>query len=178
MSMTYAIQMAVKAKPGMFLREIGATVGATDTKALARVSALLHQSCARRKLRAEGPQLRRQYYPTPITGIDQRGAKRKPDSREARRKAKRAEAAAKKAAPKPPRKAEPAPPPFRINRLPAPPTKFGANAAPETVAAFQARGGVIQRLPDHYVSNPLRYDHSGGAALTRPHRRARVAAAH
>lgn len=183
MSMTHAIEMAVKARPGMSLREIGAAVGATDARALSRVSALLHQSCERRKLRADGPPRRREYHPTAITGVDQRHAKRRPDSRAERRKAKRAEVAARKAAQKPARPAEPqpAPPPFRINRLPAPPTKFGANAAPETVAQFQARGGLIDRLPPHASSHPLRFDHSDTTVPTgrrRPVVRARKATAH
>lgn len=163
MSVTNAMELAVKAKPGMNSREVTTAIkaairkcAASDPKARApvdyaevtRVSALLTQSFQRGKLDRKriGSDLR--YYPNDKTGRDQRNGARvaKPSQQPAR-------------APSQPKAAKPAEP---LRELPAPlkpsaeqhkamsaifkkPAKATAARA-ETVDEFQRRGGRIEYL--------------------------------
>lgn len=182
-----ALESFVLANPGSKLREIAHGCGITDPKAIKNAHSQLAQLISAGRLRAEKPigQFHGQkYYPTDLTGQykprptpEESAAKAR--AREERKQFKarqrRLSAAQQRAlystAPQPPARSASAAP--DVLAPPARPAKPAAEA--ETVEEFQRRGGRIQKLGAFETSNPLKFDHSHGAALNRPHRRARVA---
>lgn len=182
------ITTALIATPGMTMRQVSEATGLDDTNA---VSAHLSQMTTLGKLRRDD-KCPPGYWPTPLATLDLRAKGKTPAQvetlrqaaldREAARLAKR-EAPAKRAAPKrkpslrdAARIVDAADPPI-VRDDPAPQLVKAPKIRGETITDFQNRGGVIEKLPPHYVSNPLRFDHSNGSALNRPVRRTRVAVA-
>ena len=189
MSIRRALESFVMANPGSKLREITHGCGITDRKAITNAAAQLAQLVNFGRLRAEKPigQFHGlKYYPTELTGqykprptLEESAGKARARDERKRVKAKqrRLSAAQQQAfystAPQPPpRTASAAPDVLAPPKRPAKPA-----AEAETVEEFKRRGGRIQRLGAFETSNPLKFDHSHGAALNRPHRRARVAVA-
>lgn len=180
------LQAYVLANPGKKLREITTGIGITDRDGITHAGAQLYQLVRGGFLRNEvvPGQLRGfRYFPTATTLTSVRQTVtpeqlaenartrelRKRDSKRAKRRLSAAQQQAFYA------NAPVAPTSVRAPIAPAPPKAARPAAKVETVEEFLKRGGRVQRLASHDTSHPLRYDHSHGAALNRPHRRARVA---
>lgn len=182
-----ALESFVLANPGSKLREIAHGCGITDRKAITNAGAQLAQLVNFGRLRAEKPigqfhglkyypnELTGQYKPRPTAEESAAKARAREERKQFKARQRRLTAAQQQAfystAPQPPARTASAAPDVL-----APPTRPAKPAAvAETVEEFQRRGGRIQRLGAFETSNPLKFDHSHGAALNRPHRRARVA---
>jgi hypothetical protein len=173
MTLTNTIELAVIARPGMSSAEIVAAVNADMTRDITRVCALLQQSCNRGKLSRTGSPRHWRYFPTAITGQDQRKARNKPDAASKRKRdaTREARAAKKAGAPKPLAERQKPPKPTAASQIqvvipPRPKASHHAGGT-ETVADFLARGGQIHRLGPHDSGNPLRFDHSRAEAPAR-----------
>jgi hypothetical protein len=173
-STSMAIQQAVKASPGITLRQIAAALGIAPRAKITSISARLSQLVEFGKLRRDEDGRRHnpaRYWPTPTTCVDLRELRRKPGDpvqrkiagQRARRQAKAA------AAPASPKARKPAPASYiRVANPPPPPKIHYAGNRTETVEQFQARGGRVQVLGPHDSGNPLRFDHShAGTPLLR-----------
>lgn len=190
MNVCQELQRFVLANPGLKLRAIAAGIGLTKREEITNASAQLSQLVKRKRLRVEKPigdYHGHCFFPTETTAQalpkltpeeaaerERKRAERKATQRREQRQQRRLTKAQKQAfyakAPVLPVRATgghaPLPPPPRCAR---PADRV------ETVEEFQARGGRIQQLGPFETSTPLRFDHSHGTALKRPHRRARVA---
>lgn len=187
MSIRRALEAFVLANPGTKLREIAHGCGITDRKAITNAGAQLAQLVNAGRLRAEKPigqfhglqyfptELAGQYKPRPSAEEIAANARAREERKRFKARQRRLTAAQQQAfystAPQPPARASSAAP----DVLAPPKRPAKPAAAAETVEEFQRRGGRIQRLNAFETSNPLKFDHSHGAALNRPHRRARVA---
>ncbi len=175
MSIRQDIQRAVLDKPGLTMRQVAEAIGRGDRAGVQGVSAQLSQLCKVGKLRKDSVYALTgvpRYWPTDDTLNDLRATRytaiRKPPRPVAAKPAptrrqvaqvirasiKATTPPAPKPAPKPTQQQQPrCLRPLRYQRA-------MPNGEPETVEQYQARGGVIERLPPSATSTPLRFSYN------------------
>ena len=171
MSISQDIQRAVLEKPGLTMRQVAEAIGRGDRAGVQGVSAQICQLCQKGKLRKDSVYAMTgvpRYWPTDDTLVDLRELrytklrKRTQPAAPARPAPARRQVvrkpvdAAPKPVPKPTAQQQP-----KVMRAPLlrPRPAPNANAEAETVDAFLARGGTVERLPPSATSSPLRFDY-------------------
>lgn len=177
MSISQDIQRAVLEKPGLTMRQVAEAIGRGDRAGVQGVSAQICHLCKKGKLRKDSVHALTgvpRYWPTDDTLTDLREtrytklrpraqpaapAKPAPARRQVVQVARKHIAATPKPAPKPTAQQQPKVTRHPLLRPMLRPAS-NANADAETVDAFLARGGIVERLPPSATSTPLRFDYS------------------
>lgn len=174
MSISQDIQRAVLEKPGLTMRQVAEAIGRGDRAGVQGVSAQICQLCQKGKLRKDSVYAMTgvpRYWPTAATLADLRAlrytklrkrtqpaapARTAPARRQVAQVVRKPVDAAPKPVPKPTAQQQP-----KVLRAPLlrPRPAPNANAEAETVDAFLARGGTVERMPPSATSNPLRFDY-------------------
>lgn len=180
MSISQDIQRAVLDKPGMTMRQTAEAIGRGDRAGVQGVSAQMSQLCKAGKLRKDSVYALTgvpRYWPTDSTLTDGRetrytairkpprpvAAKPAPPRKQVAQVIRAPIKAAPPSAPKPVPKPTPKQQPRCLRPLIRP--RPMPNGDAETVEQYQARGGVIERLPPSATSTPLRHTYSEMEAM-------------
>lgn len=171
MSVRQDIQRAILDKPGLTMRQVAEAIGRGDRAGVQGVSAQLSQLCKVGKLRKDSVYALTgvpRYWPTDSTLTDGRETRytaiRKParpvatKPAPARKQVAQVIRAPIKAAPKPAPKPTLQQQPRCLRPLRH--QRAMPNGQAETIPEFEARGGVIERLPPSATSTPLRFSYN------------------